>query len=380
MNTILERYNKNELEQGRSVSYFIREMFKPITFISTAVPCHINDESELTTMVDMWIHEPEDITNNLLSGLKEEEFDMLKNIATNVWDSTSDMIYQAAPKVGLLRQIYQRRLINDLFPEAKKILEMGPGSGYLSLMLALDKKKVYAMDVTQNLYLWQNFLFSNYNLLNELALDDINDDNNKITHIPWWKFIHADKIFNKLDLITVNHALCEMSNNSVRHLLTVAKNSGHPKFFMESYGSYSSSHKRSDISPLFREFGYKETYNKNDIHIFEYDNSEVTFKKSNILKLILFIPFIRHLIRFIYKELQLAKSILKMLFEIVISKFRRKKIINKYNYNDVLEFYKNLTGEKNYRTPCEEMFYDVCKPKISGIRAKLAYGKFDADF
>ena len=36
---------------------------------------------------------------------------------------------------------------------------------------------------------------------------------------------------------------------------------------MESYGSYKYSHKRSDIAPLFREFGYKEIFNKDDIHI-----------------------------------------------------------------------------------------------------------------
>jgi hypothetical protein len=167
MNRILEEYNKNELVNSRKVSYFIRQIFQPITFISSAVPCHIADESEYVTMVDMWLHEPENITNNLLLGLTEKEFVLLKSVATKVWNLTSNMAYQAAPKVGLLRQIYQRRLINNFFPDINTVLEVGPGSGYLSLLLGLDNKKVYAMDITQNLYLWQNFLFSNFNLLNE---------------------------------------------------------------------------------------------------------------------------------------------------------------------------------------------------------------------
>ena len=62
----------------------------------------------------MWIHDPEGITNNLLSGLNEHEFTMLKNISTKVWELTKDMNFQVAPKTGLLRQIYQKRLINEI--------------------------------------------------------------------------------------------------------------------------------------------------------------------------------------------------------------------------------------------------------------------------
>lgn len=374
----IDEYSLAENRAKSKTSYFIKQIFVPITFISGGVTHHVSTEDEYCTLIDMWLHEPEDITNNLLSGLTEEEFSLLKKIATKVWLITKNMNYQAAPKTGLLRQIYQRRLINNFFPNANSILEVGPGSGYLSLLLGMDKKNVFSMDITQCFYLWQNYLYESFNLLNEfVTLEKIETKKEKINHLPWWKFIEHEKIFKKLDVITVNHALCEMGNHAVRHLLTVAHKSGYPKFFMESYGSFKYSHKRSDIEPLFREFGYKKTYDKNDVHIFEYDNKEVKFKRTNILNIIVYIPFFRTIIRYIYSEVALLKSIANLFLSKLFSGLFKKKVINKYNYDDVLKFYYELTGSKIYKTPCEEINDNVCTPKINGIKAKLAYAKFD---
>ena len=64
----------------------------------------------------------------------------------------------------------------------------------------------------------------------------------------------------------------------------------------------------------------------------------------------------------------------------LFSGLSKKKVINKYNYDDVLKFYYELTGSKIYKTPCEEINDNVCTPKINGIKAKLAYAKFDEKF
>ena len=369
-------YDSSSAKNSEKISYFIKQVFVPVTFLGGGVPHYAHSKEELCTFADMWIHDPEGITNNLLSGLNEQEFIMLKNISTKVWELTKDMNFQVAPKTGLLRQIYQKRLINEFFPNAESILEVGPGSGYLCLMLALEGKKVFSTDVTQCFYIWQNFLFKNFNILNELVSEDINLDNKKITHIPWWDFINFENICQKVDLITVNHALCEMSNHSVRHLLSVANKIGNPKFFMESYGSYKYSHKRSDIAPLFREFGYKEILNKDDIHIFEYDNSTRNYNNSNYFKVILYLPFLRKLIRLLLSETSLSIQISKMINKIFY-KSKDMEIKNKYNFKDVMEFYRNLTGSTNYRTPCEEFYEDICDPKIKGVKQSLAYAKFN---
>ena len=372
----IEKYDRSSEKNSEKISYFIKQVFVPVTFLGGGVPHYAHSNEELCTFADMWIHDPEGITNNLLSELNDHEFTMLKNISTKVWELTKDMNFQVAPKTGLLRQIYQKRLINRFFPNAETVLEVGPGSGYLCLMLALDGKKVFSTDVTQCFYIWQNFLFKNFNILNELVSDDIDLENKKITHIPWWKFINFQNICQKLDLITVNHALCEMSNHSVRHLLSIANKIGNPKFFMESYGSYKYSHKRSDIAPLFREFGYKETFNKDDIHIFEYDDAIINFNKSNYIKVILYLPFFRKLFRFFRSESSLSIQIFKMIKSIFFKK-SDLKIKNKYDYKNVMKYYKDLTGKANYRTPCEEFYEDICDPKIKGVKHSLAYAKFD---
>ena len=94
-------------------------------------------------------------------------------------------------KANISKKTYKR-----FFPNAETVLSWS-GSGYLCLMLALDGKKVFSTDVTQCFYIWQNFLFKNFNILNELVSDEIDLENKKITYsmVEIYKFSkHLSKI------------------------------------------------------------------------------------------------------------------------------------------------------------------------------------------
>ena len=135
-------------------------------------------------------------------------------------------------------------------------IETGTYYGETTSLLATISKKTVSIEADEKLY---NLVKKKLNHLSNVEI--LFGKSEEMLSNAIKSNINFENICQKVDLITVNHALCEMSNHSVRHLLSVANKIGNPKFFMESYGSFRYSHKRSDIRPLFREFGYKETYN-----------------------------------------------------------------------------------------------------------------------
>ena len=96
---------------------------------------------------------------NKLKGLRPEEFDVLKKITLEVSKITKNLGNENNVKSSLISAIYQKRIFELFFDNNSKVLEIGGGSGYLSLLLALNNYKVSLYDVTEGYYLFQNLLF-----------------------------------------------------------------------------------------------------------------------------------------------------------------------------------------------------------------------------
>jgi hypothetical protein len=108
-----------------------------------------------------------------------------------------------------------------------KILEIGPGSGYLGMLLANDGHEYFAMDAAQALYLYQKKLWSDVYGADYFDYSESlpRPENAKVTHIPWWRFANLSIPLPNVDILTANHALGEMHENAVRltfaHLYTM---------------------------------------------------------------------------------------------------------------------------------------------------------------
>jgi SAM-dependent methyltransferase len=102
--------------------------------------------------------------------------------------------------------------------EPLRILEIGPGSGYLGLLLANDGHQYFAMDAAQAFYLYQKKLWldiygSDYFDSSESTS---RPDTAKVTHIPWWQFANLSIPIPDVDVVTINHALTEMHPQAVK--------------------------------------------------------------------------------------------------------------------------------------------------------------------
>jgi hypothetical protein len=99
-----------------------------------------------------------------------------------------------------------------------RILEIGPGSGYLGLLLANDSHQYFAMDAAQALYLYQKKLWSDIYGADYFDYSESTSrpDTAKVTHIPWWQFANLSIPIPDVDVVTINHALTEMHPQAVK--------------------------------------------------------------------------------------------------------------------------------------------------------------------
>ena len=99
-----------------------------------------------------------------------------------------------------------------------RILEIGPGSGYLGVLLANDGHQYFAMDAAQAFYLYQKKLWSDIYGADYFDYSEMSSrpDTAKVTHIPWWQFANLSIPIPDVDVVTINHALTEMHPQAVK--------------------------------------------------------------------------------------------------------------------------------------------------------------------
>ena len=99
-----------------------------------------------------------------------------------------------------------------------RILEIGPGSGYLGMLLANDGHQYFAMDAAQAFYLYQKKIWSDIYGADYFDYSESSSrpDTTKATHIPWWQFANLSIPIPDVDFVTINHALAEMHPQAVK--------------------------------------------------------------------------------------------------------------------------------------------------------------------
>ena len=214
----------------------------------------------------------------------------------------------------------------------------------------LEKKTIFSTDIFQPHYIYQNFLYKICGNLNELVENQkfINEET-YINHVPWWKFRQLKGSEFKVDLVVMNHMICEMNFISLQKILSILNKFNNPDIFIESTG-WDKYNKWSEVKNLLQKFNYNIYFSgghfkesaKTFLVKFELNNQKQ--KKINFDKLSHFVPFrkdLKKLIYYVYKELLGA---FKNIFFITKRELNIKnsRIFNspsKYSFNDVKKIY-----------------------------------------
>jgi hypothetical protein len=225
MSDIVEKYNKAEIEGRATVPNRAIEAFGLEVFSALGYPFKVNSESELWRYHDV-MHEGRFESNlRLISNFTDLEFELLTKTAKQILSfSERHFAIRNSGKHMLTRALYQYQLIMRSRPHEGplKILEIGPGSGYLGMLLANDGHEYFAMEAAQAFYLYQKKLWRD---VYGAGYFDYSESmsrpaNAKLTHIPWWRFANLSIPLPNIDIVTVNHALAEMHENAVKTIFS----------------------------------------------------------------------------------------------------------------------------------------------------------------
>jgi len=378
----------------RKSTFTERKIFSPYTHNLVNDPTIIDTEEELPFMCcTMQNSTMKRSINVLLNGLSLEEYKLINIILDGVFELTTGWGLPTLPTSSLMRHLFQKRMLQNFFPDKKNILEIGPGSGYFSLLLALENSGycVFNTDVTQALYVYQHELYKKFNTLIELAgeksysLNDLiklpsNDLINKIVHIPWWKYKNLNSVRINVDVIVVNHAICEMHITAVKHLLSVAQSLNYPDFFMDSTGLLGVNLSFPQVISIFSDYGYTLNYSVDDLYLFSKKSNLVEDKLEKINKVNklnnynienFYWNFGKKILRKIYNLVPFGRPVVKELIRIYyeihfsFSGYREFKRVSKvveldnssemrfsqkpgiYFYDDILDLYRNKFGMTN---------------------------------
>jgi hypothetical protein len=222
---LVEKYNQAEREGRSTVSNRVIEAFGLEVFGTLGYPFKVTDESELWRYHDVMQEGRFDKNLRLISNYTDHEFELLTKTAKQILSfSERHFPIRNSGKHALTRSLYQYKLMMKNRPHdgPLKILEIGPGSGYLGMLLANDGHEYYAMDAAQAFYLYQKKLWSDVYGANYFDYSESlsRSENAKVTHIPWWRFANLSIPLPNIDIVTVNHALAEMHENAVKTIFS----------------------------------------------------------------------------------------------------------------------------------------------------------------
>lgn len=268
MSLSIEEYNKKEICGKAKLSNRFIRAFRPKLFETGGFPTIVESEEELIRYIDsMHAYSFDKHYNELCGGITEQEFNLLKKCTIDIYDVTKKQYNgDFLVKAPMIASICEKRIIESALKtiKDKRVFEIGGGSGTLGCLLLEDSIKYSATDVTQAFYLIQNRLFEyiTRNNVNELVNQELNS-NSLCIHVPYWKLWDMREQPFDMDLVVSNHALLEMSPNSLRFYLNFCKKAlqkSDEGVFVFQGGGWRIDQNLVDLIELFEEYGFYLKY------------------------------------------------------------------------------------------------------------------------
>ena len=284
MNITTKRYNAAEAAASEILPNRVVEASGATLFAQVGYPFRAADDNSVWRFIDA-MHElgERNSIDTLSDGLTGEEFELVKSISTDVL-ALSERRFgkKILPKGALSRAFVAFRHIRALQPSPGVILEIGAGSGYLGALLVKSGYTYIATDIAQGFYLYQSLLWHELFQANFRELADEDADLSclgdlppgTIVHVPWWKFYGADPsaVSLKVDLVTSNHALCEMNRSALGFSSAIGRDllrtQATPKYFLSEGPGAGLLRSRGEMQALMAFTGLTHVYSRGEVDIF----------------------------------------------------------------------------------------------------------------
>ena len=277
MENIVDKYNQAERAGRATVSNRAIEAFSLELWNTLGYPFKVETESELWRYHD--VMQEGRFKKNLLEvgECSDHELNLIMNTAKQILSfSERHLPIRNSGKHALTKALYQYKLTmrNRPHNNSLRILEIGPGSGYLGLLLANDGHQYFAMDAAQAFYLYQKKLWSDIYGSDYFDYSESTSrpDNAKVTHIPWWRFANLSIPIPDVDIMTCNHALAEMHPEAVKTIfrrLYSAWGDTDAKLVLAETLGWQKLHRKQTIFQDIRNLGFYKIKATKDVHVWK---------------------------------------------------------------------------------------------------------------
>lgn len=220
-NAMIASYNAAELTGRRVIPNVAISAFSPEVFQLIGYPHRIVDASELWRYHDVMQDGRLVVNLSLIGKAMDQQFEVVREAAAAIMRfSENSFGFRSAGKDMFSRAVYQYSLIEMALsgvPKPWKVLEVGPGCGYLGVMLGLSGHSYVALEASQAFWIYQNALFGSV-FGHEYANGLSDEEESRIRHLPWWRFCTEGFELPSLTACTANHMLAEMNASALIHL------------------------------------------------------------------------------------------------------------------------------------------------------------------
>jgi len=259
MSDIIERYDAADRAGRARVPNRAIEAFALEWWNVAGYPYRIASLDELWRYHDSMHDGRYEKNLRLLGDVADDEVELCRRAARLIYDFSASRFRFASPgRDALTRALYQYRLLAKQLEQATSpwtILEIGPGSGYLGLLLGLAGHRYLAVEAAQAFYVYQSELW-------RFAFGTDYDDGlerlgpSRIQHVPWWTFNEEHLQLPALDASTSNHALAEMHPGAVRRVFSVTDRFAAPSGFLLAESLGRRHHSTSEVTDCAGSSGF----------------------------------------------------------------------------------------------------------------------------
>ncbi len=219
---------KYDARENASLSIFGNttiQAFQPGLFQSIGYPFRITNPSELWRYHDMMKDNQFENLLKAVGSISPGEFNLLVKTSQQIRAyGTKSLGINGTGKKALLASLNYLRIIENRVGvenlSGLKILEIGPGCGYLGLLAWSKKYQYSAVENAQAMFLYQKSLWSS--IIGD-GYQDLSESEESTTaavsHIPWWIVADTNIILPAFNVVICNHAFAEMSKSALKFYL-----------------------------------------------------------------------------------------------------------------------------------------------------------------
>jgi hypothetical protein len=223
---LIERYAAAERAGRARIPNRAIEAFGLAAFEKFGYPYRIESIDELWRYHDV-MHEGKFKKNlSQLGSVSEAEVELLKWLATSLADFSERRFgRRLSGRHAATKALLQYRLIESQLAgrEDLPILELGPGSGYLTCLLVKKGCRVHTVEPAQAFALYQTIMFGEvlgcFEPTSEAWPPVPRAREGRVTQIPWWDFADLSEPVCEYRLVTANHALAEFDPRALSYIL-----------------------------------------------------------------------------------------------------------------------------------------------------------------